>query len=98
MVFESAGVADRPLLERLQLDYRVGLVHVQTDRSLCINRVISRSPDMNISHTTDRAVLGRHYDLWQDRVLPTYAHVLSVDGGNAEGAVSAIESLLRGSE
>ena len=98
VAFESAGIADRPLVERLQRDYRVTLVYVQADRSVCIDRIISRPPESNISHTMDRDVIGRYYDLWQERVFPTYRFVLSVDGTNAEGAVVAVQRLLHAPE
>jgi adenylate kinase family enzyme len=94
VAFESAGVAERPLLEALQRDYRVALVHVRADRSVCIDRVVSRPPSADISHTTDREAIGRYYDLWQEKILPTYRFVLSVDGADPAGAVAAIGDLL----
>jgi dephospho-CoA kinase len=98
VAFESAGVADRPLLERLQSEYRVGLVLVRADRSLCVDRVIARPPGKNISHTTDRDALARHYDLWREKIQPSYDFVLTVDGGDAESAVTAIRDLLHAVE
>ncbi len=94
VAFESAGIADRALLESLQRRYRVALVLVQTDRSVCIDRVVQRPPEKNISHTLDRGRLGRHYDLWQQKVLPSYRFALSVDGNDVESAVASSESFL----
>ena len=88
-------LAIHQLLDLLQRAYRVALVHLATERSLCIDRVVSRGPERNISHTTDRERMGRHYDLWQERVLPTYRFALSVDGDDVEGAIAAIRGLLR---
>ena len=96
VAFESAGVTDRVLLERLARECRVAFVHVRTARALCAERVVSRSPERNIHHTTDRERIGRHYDLWQEKVAPSFRFDLSVDGDDVEGAVAAIRELLRG--
>lgn len=94
VAFESAGVTDRVLLERLAREHRIAFVHVRTPRALCAQRVVSRSGERNIHHTTDGERIGRHYDLWQEKVAPSFRFDLVVDGEDAPGAVSAIRALL----
>ena len=94
VAIESAGALDRPLLEALQRDYRMALVHVRTDRALCIERMASRPPGGNIGYTTDRAILSRIHDRWQRTVFPSYRFNLTVPGDDTEAAVSAIAAFL----
>lgn len=96
-MFESAGVDDRPLLELLQRKHSIALVHVHAPRELCVERVTSRRSDRNIHHTTDRERMGRHYDLWHSRVLPTYHFSLTVAGDDVAGACCTIREFLGGS-
>jgi adenylate kinase family enzyme len=96
VAFESAGVTDRVLLERLAREHRIAFVHVRTPRALCVERVVSRSGERNIHRTTDGERIGRHYDLWQEKVEPSFRFDLRVDGDDADGAVAAIRELLRG--
>ena len=95
VAFESAGVIDRVLLERLRREHRVAFVEVRAARALCVERVVTRSPERSIHATTDRERVGRHYDLWQERVAPTFRFDLWVDGDDVESAVAAVRSFLR---
>jgi hypothetical protein len=58
VAFESTGVSDRIILEQLMRDHRVAVARVRADRSVCMDRVVSRPIGTNISETTDRD-LGR---------------------------------------
>ena len=94
VALESAGWLDRPLLESLQAKYRVALVHVQAERSVCIDRVVSRAPEKNIINTLYRGEIGRAYDAWQDLMLPSCHFAHAVDGTQVEEAVESIRGLL----
>lgn len=95
-VFGSAGVDDRPLLELLQRNHSIGFVHVDTPPELCVERAVSRPPEGNINHTTDRERMRRYMDLWRAKIFPTYDYVLTVSGDDVEGACRAIRELLGG--
>lgn len=94
VAFESGGVADRALLEALQRRHRVALVHVDTPRDVCAQRVVERGPARNISHTTDPDPVRQHYDFWRAKILGSYEFALTVDGVDAEAALREIEACL----
>ena len=94
VVFESAGIADRPLHEYFDNTYRTARVLVNADRSLCIDRDVARGPSKNISHTRDRDLLGRPYDWGQATIAPSYDYVLTLDGGDCERAIADLQGLL----
>jgi hypothetical protein len=94
VAFESTGITDRPILEQLMRRHRVSLVRVQVDRSVCVDRVISRPREKNISASTDRDLIGRFVDLWVEKVAPTYRFDLEVDGADADAAADAIRAFL----
>jgi hypothetical protein len=95
-VFGSAGIDDRPLLERLQRNHSIGFVHVDTPPELCVERVVSRPPEGNINHTTDRERMRRYMDLWRAKIFPMYDYALTVSGDDVESACRAIRELLGG--
>lgn len=96
VVFESAGIQDRPLLEALQRRHRVALVRVDTPRAVCVDRVLARPCDGNISNTSNPEQIARCHDLWHERIAPTYAIVGSVPGTDTVRATEMIRSLLAG--
>jgi hypothetical protein len=95
VVFESAGIVDRPFHEFFDAGYRTARALVNADRSLCIDRSVARGPSRNISHSTDRDLLGRHYDWWHATIAPTYDFALTLDGGDCESAISTLQHFLR---
>jgi len=58
------------------------------------SRFVSRPLGRNISHSTDRARIARHYDLWYERVFPCCRFVLTVRGEDPGSATQAIRELL----
>ncbi|MBI1818615.1 MAG: hypothetical protein HYR72_26820 [Deltaproteobacteria bacterium] len=94
VAIESTGVSDRPIVERLMRDHRVAIVRVKADRAVCVDRVVSRPSGKNISETADREVVGRFYDLWLEKVAPTFSFDLEVDGTDAEAAANSIRAFL----
>jgi hypothetical protein len=94
VAFESTGVSDRTILHRLMRDHRLAVVRVKADRAVCVDRVVSRPSGKNISETADRDVVGRFYDLWLEKVAPTFRFDLDVDGTDVEAAANSIRTFL----
>jgi len=94
VIFESTGVSDRILLDRLRRSYQTAIVHVRADRSLCISRLLGRTRGYNISNSDDPEVNGGFYDFWCEQVAPTYEFDLSVDGADVQAATSEIRKLI----
>ncbi len=94
VAIETTGVSDRPILEQLAREHRVAIAHVNADRAVCVDRVVARPPGRNISATVDRERVGAFYDLWHERIAPTYRFDLVLDGGDVEAATAALRRLL----
>jgi deoxyadenosine/deoxycytidine kinase len=94
VIFESTGVSDRILLDRLRRTYQTAIVHVRTDRSTCISRLLRRARGYNISNSDDPEVIGGFYDFWYEQVAPTYGFDLSVDGVDVQAATREIRDFI----
>lgn len=98
VAIESTGLADRPILEQLMREHRVAIAHVKVDRSVCVERVVSRPAGKNISQSTDRDLVGRFYDMWMKTLRPSYDFDLEVDGADLHAAAATIRDFLRGDD
>jgi shikimate kinase len=98
VAFESTGITDRPFLEEMMRKHRVALIHVRTERALCIDRVIGRPKGRNIANTDDPELVGRFYDHWYTEVKPGWSFEIAVDGSDADSATAAIAAFLRASD
>jgi shikimate kinase len=94
VAIETTGVEDRALLDALARRYRVAFVHVETPRSVCVERVIARGDARNISRSGDPARIGRFYDLWCEGVAPRFSFALTVDGESVDAAAREIRGFL----
>jgi hypothetical protein len=94
MIFESTGVTDRLLLDRLRRSYQTATAHVKAGRSLCIHRLLGRGRGHNISNSDDPEVIGGFYDFWCEQVAPTYDFDLSVDGVDVPAATREIREFI----
>jgi len=94
VIFESTGVSDRLLLDRLRCSYQTAIVHVKAGRSLCIRRLLGRARGYNISNSDDPEVIGGFYDFWCERVAPTYDFDLSIDGADIQAATRKLREFI----
>ena len=94
VAIETTGVSDRPILEQLARERQIAIAHVKADRDVCVDRVVSRPVGRNISATTDRERVGRFWDLWHERIAPTYRFDLVLDGQDVEAATAAVRRFL----
>ncbi|MDJ0976341.1 MAG: hypothetical protein QNJ98_17905 [Planctomycetota bacterium] len=82
VVFESTGLSDRALIERLRGEPGTLLVRVFAPRDVCVARVGERPPGEHLND--DPEWTGRFHDLWVREVEPTYAFDLDFDGARGE--------------
>jgi len=94
VIFESTGVSDRLLLDRLRRSYQTAIVRVRAARSLYIRRLLGRARGYNISNSDDPEVNGGFYDFWCEQVAPTYDFDLSVDGVDVQAATREIREFI----
>jgi adenylate kinase family enzyme len=94
VAFESTGVVDRPLLQRLARDHSVAFVRVNAPRATCVERVVSRPSGANIASTTDRELVGRFWDRWNREIAPAFDFDLEVDGTDVEAATTSLRAFL----
>ena len=94
VAIESTGITDRPLLEGLMGRHRVAFARVRAERAVCIERVVSRASGRNISHTTDRDLIGGFYDAWTEKIAPGWKFDLEADGEAVGSASVAIREFL----
>jgi len=102
VVFESTGLSDRPMLERLATEHPIAIVRVDAPRALCVERVRSRPKGRHFEDDAESA--GRFHQFWTRDVAPTWTCDLAVDNdavaGDAVGiartqaALDAIGTLL----
>ena len=98
VAFESAGVDDAQLLEALRERYALAWVRVQTDRAVCVERLLTRPRERNISSSDDPERLDRFLSSWETEIAPRYRFDLVVDGTDCAAAASAIRDFLGGTQ
>jgi shikimate kinase len=76
VVFESTGLSDRPMLERLALEHRVAIVKLHAPRELCETRVSHRERGRHFDDDPSNA--ARFHDLWTTQVAPGWHADLDV--------------------
>jgi shikimate kinase len=101
VVFESTGVSDRPMLERLLRERRVAIVKLVVPQELCARRVSERPAGRHL--TDDPVSAATFHDWWTREVAPGWRADLDVvndaEGDRAgvartEGIVQAVADLL----
>ena len=78
VLMESTGHSDRAMLERLEGDFDVRYVRLDTPRVLCVERVRTRARGRNISN--DHQAAGRFHDFWTENTRENYQADLVVAG------------------
>lgn len=76
----------------------MALARVNTARSVCVERAVSRPRGRNISDLTDRDAIGRFYDFWAETIAPVWRFDLEVDGEDADAAARAVGAFLGAEE
>jgi predicted kinase len=93
VLMESTGHSDHLMLKRLEAEFNVRYVILDTPRSLCVERVRTRERGRNISN--DHEAAGLFHDFWTVNTRAEYPHDLAVEGICDRVDALAIKSWIR---
>ena len=94
VVFETTGLSDRPMLERLMKVNDVLFVHVVAPPELCVQRVRTRPLGRHL--VDDAEAAGRFNDFWAREVAPSWRCDVEArnDRDDPDGGSAALIALI----